>query len=182
MRILQIGFGPLSAPSLSLADRHQARLTILDPDRRRLERARMAFADRGDLDFIEKVEELGVAGFDVVIAASALYRYRHIVGFWAGLRRAMAPGAILAAIEPPPSFFRDLTLGLDACFTEDAANRTDGLSVSEADWLETMQAIGLSDAQGDDDRDRGRSGAHPDRRRGGRSTTADRRRHGDHRR
>ena len=146
MRILQVGFGPLSALALALADKKQARLTIFDPDRRRLERARMAFAERGDVGFVDKIDDLPGAGFDFVISASTLYRYRRVMGFWAGLRRAMAGGAIFAAIEPSPAFFRDLVLGLDSRFAEDETS-FDGLSVTEADWLETMQAAGLADAE-----------------------------------
>lgn len=146
MRILQVGFGPLTNLAVALADDRQARLTIFDTDRRRLERARMAFADRGDLGFVEKVEDLPGAGFDFVIAAHTLYRCRRAPGFWAGLRRAMGRGAIFTAIEPSPSFFRDLVLGLDARFAEGETGG-DGLSVTEADWLEAMQAVGLADAQ-----------------------------------
>ena len=145
-RVLQIGFGPLSAMAVQLVDETPARLTIFDPDRRRLERARMTFGDRGDIDFVDKVDELPGAGFDLVLASNALYRHRRLPGFWAATRRAMAPGAIFAAVEPAPSFFRDFVLGLDAAFAESDAT-FDGLSVTEADWLESMQAIGLTEAE-----------------------------------
>ncbi len=145
MRILQVGYGPLTSLVVPLGDAMQARVVVLDPDRRRLERARMSFVDRGDLGFVDKIEDLPADGFDIVVAAGALHRHRRRLGFWAGLRRAMAPGALFAAIEPAPSFFRDLVLGLDACL---AADETfDGFSVTDADWLETMQAVGLSGAQ-----------------------------------
>ena len=146
MRILQVGFGPLTHLAIVLSDETQARLTIFDPDRRRLERARMTFADRGDVSFIDKIEDLVVGGFDFVIAADTLYRYRRVVGFWAGLRRAMARDSIFAAIEPAPSFFRDLVLGLDARMAE-GESAFDGQSVTEADWLEAMQAVSLADAE-----------------------------------
>ena len=58
----------------------------------------------------------------------------------------MARDAIFAAVEPAPSFFRDLVLGLDARMTE-AESTFDGQSVTEADWLEAMQAVSLSDAE-----------------------------------
>ena len=146
LRILQVGFGPLTNLAVAFADSCQAELTVLDPDRRRLERAKIAFADRGDLDFVDKIEELPQGGFDFVIAAHTLYRHRRTPGLWAGLRRAMARDALFAAIEPCPSFFRDLVLGLDARFA-DGGPSADGLSVSEADWLEIMQSIGLADAE-----------------------------------
>ena len=146
MRILQVGFGPLSQLMVSVAGETQARLTIFDPDRRRLERARLALVDRGDVDFIDKVDDLPVSGFDFIVAADMLHRHRRTPGFWAGLRRAMGRGAIFAAVEPVPCFFRDLVLGLQACFAE-GEGASDGKSVTQADWLETMQGVGFSDAQ-----------------------------------
>ncbi len=147
MRILQIGYGPLTNVVVRLSDEMQAQVVVLDPDRRRLERARMSFAERGDLGFIEKVEDLPAAGFDIVVAAGALYRHRRRTGFWAGLRRAMARGALLAAIEPAPSFFRDLVLGLNTRLSAEEDEGFDGLSVDEADWLDTMQSVGMSGAE-----------------------------------
>ena len=61
MRILQVGFGPLTNLAVVFADETQARLTVFDPDRRRLERARMALADRGDIGFIAKIESKSLA-------------------------------------------------------------------------------------------------------------------------
>ena len=143
VRLLQIGFGPLTAAIIKLADEMQGRLTILDPDRRRLERARIAFADRGDIEFIDRAEDIGASDIDLAVAAEALHRCHRIPGFLANLRRSLAPGAILAAVEPSPSLFRDLSLGLDARL----AGEGDGLSVGEADWLDMLQSIGLVDAQ-----------------------------------
>jgi|GEM_PF-1809687 len=144
LRILQIGFGPLTNLAVAMADQNQAQLTVFDADRRRLERARMALAERGDVGFVDKVDDLPAAGFDLVIAVHALYRHRRTPGLWAGLRRAMSRGALFAAIEPRPSFFRDLVLGLDARLA-DSDPFSDGLSVTEADWLDIMQSIGLAD-------------------------------------
>ena len=147
MRILQVGYGPLTNFVVRLIDEMQAQVVVFDPDRRRLERARISFAERGDLGFVDAMEDLPTAGFDIVVAAGALYRYRRRLGFWAGLRRVMARGALLAAIEPAPSFFRDLVLGLDARLSEGDDGGFDGQSVTEADWLETMQSVGLGGAE-----------------------------------
>ncbi len=144
LRLLQIGFGPLTAAALKLADDMQARLTIFDPDRRRLERARIACAERGDVDFVDKAEDLGASDTDIALFADALHRCHGVPGFLANLRRALAPGAVLIGLEPAPSLFRDLALGLDAGLTSAAG---DGQSVGEADWLEILQSIGLADAQ-----------------------------------
>ncbi len=148
MRILQVGYGPLTGLAATLIEATQARLTVFDPDRRRLERARMSFAARGDVTFLDKAADLPGSSFDFVIAAHVLYRYKRDGILWSNLRRAMAQGAIFAAVEPVPSFFRDLVLGLDARLTDqtDAAG-FDGLSVTEADWLELMQAVGLGEPE-----------------------------------
>ena len=148
MRILQVGFGPLTGLAVSLADATEARLTVFDPSRRRLERARLGYAARGDIGFVDAVADLPAAEFDIVIAAHVLYRYKREASFWSGLRRAMAQDAIFAAIEPMPSFFRDLVLGLDARLNAGTDTPAfDGLSVTEADWLETMGAIALADPE-----------------------------------
>ena len=108
----------------------------------------MAFADRGDLDFIDKAGR----------SAGRRLRFRRRgrcdsiaiavrPGFWAGLRRAMGRGAIFAAVEPVPSFFRDLVLGSRCLFRRRRGHAFDGKSVTEADWLETMQGVGFADAQ-----------------------------------
>ena len=144
MRILQVGFGPLSRQILTLAERTEARLTIFDPDRRRLERAKLAFTDRGDIEFIDQIDALTEAAFDLVLAADALDRSHRVPRFWAGLRRAMAPSALFAAVEPVPSFFHDLALGLDAGMTEGAGH---GFSLHEADWREMMRAASFIDAE-----------------------------------
>ena len=150
MRILQVGFGPLTGLAVGLADAAEARLTVFDPSRRRLERARLTYAARGDIGFVDAAADLPAAEFDIVIAAHVLCRHKREAPFWSGLRRAMAQGAIFAAVEPMPSFFRDLVLGLDARLSAGAeASAFDGLSVTEAEWMETMGAIGLGDPQVD---------------------------------
>ena len=146
-RILQIGVGPLTSMIAPLVDSAQARLTVFDPDRRRLERARMAFGDRGDIDLVEKIEDLPGRGFDLVLATNVLHRHRRLPGFLAAMRRAMAPGAVFAAVEPTPSFFRDLVFGLDAALADGDDSGFDGLSVSETDWLEALHSIGLGDVE-----------------------------------
>ena len=148
MRVLQVGYGPLTNIGFALAAATEARFTVFEPNRRRMERARMALSGRGDVGFVDKAADLPVADFDFVIAAHTLYRYKREAGLWSSLRRSMAQGAIFAAIEPAPSFFRDLVLGLDACLSGEAdAAGFDGRSVTEADWLEWMRSAGLTEAE-----------------------------------
>jgi phthiocerol/phenolphthiocerol synthesis type-I polyketide synthase C len=141
MRILQIGYGPLTSLTAKLVDETEARLAIFDPDGRRLERARIALDSPSDIVFFDKASDLPVAEFDFVITTHFLYRRAHEAALWSSLRLAMAQGAIFAAIEPLPSFFRDLAFGLDARLI--GGSEASHGNVSKADWLEIMQAVGL---------------------------------------
>src|SRR5205807_3808856 len=73
LRILQIGHGPLSWEAAGLANAHGGRLTIIDPNPRRLERARLDFAREPGICFADGLEKL-TGSFDLVIAADALHR------------------------------------------------------------------------------------------------------------
>ncbi|MGH6841144.1 MAG: alcohol dehydrogenase catalytic domain-containing protein, partial [Methylocella sp.] len=132
LRILQIGHGPLSWHSAALAHAHGGRLTIADPNPRRLERARLAFAREPWICFADGLENL-TGSFDLVVAADALHRIAPNAALLARVIEAMAPGAMLAAIEPAPSLFRDLVFGLlgDRVFGSEAA--AESLS-SLSDW------------------------------------------------
>lgn len=142
IRILQIGYGPLTARTIALAASHDARVTILDPERRRLERARLAFEAHREVAYVDKLADLPQGAFDLLIAAEGLHRLTLDPTAWPKLRQAMASEAVFAAVEPSPSLFRDLVLGLDAART----GKADSEAVpSEEAWAETMKALGLGD-------------------------------------
>jgi acyl transferase domain-containing protein/NADPH:quinone reductase-like Zn-dependent oxidoreductase/acyl carrier protein/NADP-dependent 3-hydroxy acid dehydrogenase YdfG len=142
LRILQIGYGPLTARAIALAQSRDAQLTILDPERRRLERARLAFEAHREVAYVDKLADLPQGAFDLVIAAEGLHRLAHDPMAWPKLRQAMASEAVFAVVEPLPSLFRDLVLGLDAA----RSSRADGAAVpSEAAWAESMKVLGLDD-------------------------------------
>jgi NADPH:quinone reductase-like Zn-dependent oxidoreductase/predicted TPR repeat methyltransferase len=147
IRILQIGYGPLSGRAVALLTSTAARLTIFDPERRRLERARLAYETRGNIEFVEKVSDLPERTFDLVVAAETLYCLDGAPPLWPGVRQAMAPGAVFAAVEPSPSLFRDLVFGLNAAKSNQRgqAGSLAGTAHSESAWADTMRAIGLSD-------------------------------------
>jgi len=148
MRILQIGYGPLSSRAVALAAATHARLTIFDPERRRLERARLSFDAHENMQFIDKLADLPQRGFDIVIASEALQGMSADPVARARLQQAMARGAVFAAIEPRPSLFRDMVFGLQAARAGDAALPITGI-VSEAGWIEMLQALGLSETRVD---------------------------------
>jgi len=141
-RILQIGYGPLTARTIALAASRDARVTILDPERRRLERARLAFEAHREVAYVDKLADLPQGAFDLVIAAEGLQRLTLDPTAWLKLRQAMGSEAVFAAVEPSPSLFRDLVLGLDAA----RCGTADGETVpSEEAWAETLEALGLGD-------------------------------------
>jgi phthiocerol/phenolphthiocerol synthesis type-I polyketide synthase C len=143
MRILQIGYGPLTARTIALAAMSDARVSIFDPERRRLERARLAFESHRELAIFDKLSDLPQGAFDLVIAAETMHRLGFDSSAWSKLRQAMGSEALFAAVEPSPSLFHDLVLGLDAA----RSGRGDGETVpSDEAWTTTLTGLGLADA------------------------------------
>ncbi len=108
LRVLQVGYGPLSAQAAAFATSAEARFTIFETDRRLAERARLSFGRAATL--IESADELTAGGFDLIIGAGSLHRgERGLVG---NLSTALATGGLMVAVEPGISLFRDLVFGL----------------------------------------------------------------------
>ncbi len=142
LRILQIGHGPLSWEAAALANAHGGRLTIVDPNPRRLERARLDFTREPGICFADGLEKLTGGSFDLIIAADALHRVAPDAARLARVVETMAPDALLAAIEPAPSLFRDVAFGLlgDRFFGTEA-EETSFSSLS--DWTARFAATPL---------------------------------------
>ncbi|HMF07140.1 MAG TPA: polyketide synthase dehydratase domain-containing protein, partial [Methylocella sp.] len=141
LRILQIGHGPLSRHAIALMQARQARLTIHDPDPRRLERARLSFAGKPCIAFSDSLEKVGKNSIDLIIAADALHRLAPGKEQLALLADTMAPGGLLAAIEPAPSLFRDLVYGLRE--SPLAATERGDVFISPQDWMAQFSAMPL---------------------------------------
>jgi phthiocerol/phenolphthiocerol synthesis type-I polyketide synthase C len=133
LRILQIGHGPLSWDAAALANAHAGRLTIVDPNPRRLERARLAFAREPGICFAEGLEDLTGDSFDLIIATDALHRVAPDTATLARVVEKMAPNALLIAIEPVPSLFRDVVFGLLGDRSFGTATEEESFS-SLSDW------------------------------------------------
>jgi acyl transferase domain-containing protein/NADPH:quinone reductase-like Zn-dependent oxidoreductase/acyl carrier protein len=144
LRVLQVGFGPLSFGLAKLARHAEARLTVLDPDSRRVERARLAL-EGGHLAFLDDPESLPAAGFDLVVSAEGLHRFAEGGVRLQSLRTALAPGGLLIAVEPVPSLFRDLALGLSPGWFGEGANRSHGSLLLAGEWTRDLEANGFSD-------------------------------------
>ena len=143
--VLQIGYGPLSHALKHLADADRIRLTVFEPDARRLERARLALGGGHGLALVETADELGKEAFDIALAAERLYRIGPAA--LGKVREAIAPGGLLTAIEPLPSHFRDLTLGMNEGWfdTELSAEFPVSPLQNEDGWTSALQASGFAE-------------------------------------
>ena len=145
LRVLQIGYGPLSGRIAALLAAVGGHLTIFDPERRRLERARLSLGGRGAVMFCDKASELPANGFDLLLAAEAHGLVSDPMA-WPTLRGAMAPGAVFAGIEPGPSLFRALVLGLNGARTGQMPGAVRAaVGLDAAGWGEALKAAGLLD-------------------------------------
>ncbi|WP_163535809.1 hypothetical protein, partial [Klebsiella pneumoniae] len=70
-RILQVGFGPLSAQVAAFADSVEAQLSLFEADRRLAERARLSLP-RG-VAVIDAAEELAANAYDLMLASGVLH-------------------------------------------------------------------------------------------------------------
>jgi len=96
LRILQIGHGPLSSHAAALAGAHGACLTIFDPNQRRLEHARLAFA-RDGRSHLRQPRKCSESAFDLIIAADGLHRIASSKVLFAQLIETMGSEALIAA-------------------------------------------------------------------------------------
>ena len=110
LRVLQVGVGPATSETLRFAAGRGARVTILDLDAPRLERARLNCGDGPSAAFCGDLEALPESGFDLVVSAGGLSRLAARRGDLGRLAKKCAEGALIIAVEPAPSLFRDLTL------------------------------------------------------------------------
>ncbi|KQU17724.1 beta-ketoacyl synthase [Methylobacterium sp. Leaf94] len=139
LRVLQVGFGPLSAQAAAFTDGIEAQLTVFEADRRLAERARLALP-RG-LTVIEDTAELSAGSFDVILASNVLHRSeRALLGKVAD---ALATGGFLVAVEPGASLFRDLVFGLTPDWFEATADLPVGRLDDITGWQRALSDTGL---------------------------------------
>jgi acyl transferase domain-containing protein/NADPH:quinone reductase-like Zn-dependent oxidoreductase/acyl carrier protein len=112
VRVLQLGYGPLTQSLLALQQRRDIALTLLEPDRRRCDAARRALPLNGSIALAEQDTAEGLGEFDLVVGADSLYRLPAAFDL-ADLRKVLAPRGVLLAAEAHPSVFRDMGIGLD---------------------------------------------------------------------
>ncbi|MDB5591095.1 type I polyketide synthase [Enterovirga sp.] len=145
LRILQVGFGPLSHALAERSDRAESRLTILDLDPRRLERAKLGVVG-SMVTFAATLGDLPAGGFDLVVSADGLRGLERGGAALADLRRLTAAGGVLVAAEAPPSLFWDAVLGLsENWFSAGTATLPLSPLRSDREWRSELQASGFAD-------------------------------------
>ena len=112
LRMLLIGAGAAMSAVVEFAERCCARLTIVDLDALRLERARYRFASVPEITFAVGLDGLPERAFDCLVSAGGLSELGLSPGALERLSVLSAPGASLVAVEPAPSQFRDFVYGL----------------------------------------------------------------------
>jgi hypothetical protein len=139
LRVLQVGYGPLSHALLGPVGANAARLTVLETDRRRLERGKIALGPRADVAFLAGDEPFVPGSFDLIVSAHGMHLLGHSVPL-ADLRAAIAPGGLFVAVEPLPSAFRDLALGLTPDWFNNSASSDFpvGPVLSEGEWASAL--------------------------------------------
>jgi len=153
LRVLQIGFAPLTQSLSLLAHKRDIALTLLEPNERRFLSAQGAFAKHGNVTLFgaDKIADMGglegsFAGkFDLIVAVEGLHRLPGSIGL-PGVRRFLAPSGVLLAIEPLPSVFRDLILGLDASAPAGEERWVGGTKRAD-EWPAALQDAGFANAQ-----------------------------------
>ncbi len=139
LRVLQIGVGPATSETLRFAAGCGARVTFLDLDPPRLERARLKYGEGTDASFCGDLDALPDRGFDLIVSAGGLSRLAARSRAFDRLAQKCAADALIMAVEPIPSLFRDLTVGLTE--GDDGDQRERRLSASA--WASECSRAGL---------------------------------------
>ncbi len=139
LRVLQIGVGPATSETLRFAAGCGARVTVLDLDPPRLERARLKHGEGTDVSFCGDLDALPDRSFDLIVSAGGLSRLAARSGAFGRLAEKCAADALIMAVEPIPSLFRDLTVGL----TEGDDGDQRELRLSASGWASECSRAGL---------------------------------------
>ncbi len=145
LRILQIGYGPLTYQIAPMAKAKGAELTILETNKKRLERARLCFGSSENIKFEDDLEHFPSGVFDLVVAADALHRIFADRRDWSKLHKVFSADSVFCAVEPRPSLFRETIFGLDPEWLHN--NSTSGFSgpIASSDALSyNMVQAGLT--------------------------------------
>lgn len=147
LRLLQIGFSPLTESLLALRRKRDILLTVFEPDHRCFDAAQRALAKHGNVALVGVDQAADLGKFDFVIAVESLHRLPANVRL-ADVRELLAPRGVLMAFEPLPSVFRDLAFGLDPDWlVADGSDRPAGRLKRTNSWRLVLERAGFVNVQ-----------------------------------
>jgi len=112
VRVLQIGYGPLTHALIGHAESHNLQLTVFEPERRRLERAELRLPRNVDVKLLNAEQKDELSTYDLIVSVDGFHRLPADFGL-TELKGKVVAGGLIAGIEPRPSLFKDLVFGLD---------------------------------------------------------------------
>ncbi len=146
LRALLIGDAPIA--DLLAAGKHASvELTVLEEAAGSLDRARRRLAPFANVTVIDAATQ-GVGGeFDLILSSHGLHRLPGNTTL-AGIRELLTERGLFIAIEPNPSFFKDLAFGFDP---EWFANSVDGFPIGALQagnqWASDLKRAAFDDVQ-----------------------------------
>jgi len=148
LRIVQIGFGPLTQSLIELQRSRDLVLTVVELNRRRFDSAQNLLTRHPQIKLVGAGQITKLGKHDLVLAVEALHRLPNSAGL-SSVRDLLAPRGVLLALEPPPSLLRELLVGFDP-----SASLTDGSDPTPVglrrldEWPRTLDRVGFVHAQG----------------------------------
>lgn len=144
LRVLQVGFGPLTQSLRALRRYRDLTLFVVEPDRRRRELAERTLLG-GDTSILADAQSVKAQGpFDLIVAVESLHRLPVSLDP-ARLNEALAPHGLLVALEPEPSLFRDLIFGIDPALSQGTATPYPGGRLQPGNqWKAVLQRRGFA--------------------------------------
>lgn len=119
-RILLLGGGPAFS-TIHACAASGATLVVLESDARRLQKVRLSYPTSANLKFAASIDELKDRRFDLIVSANSIGSVPETQHTLLPLQALLAPGGVLALVEPLPSLFLELIEGFGGAL---ANNRT----------------------------------------------------------
>ena len=89
LRVLQVGFGPLTQSLLLLHHKRDILLAVMEPNQRRFDSAQGLLSKHGNVTLIGADDVADLGKFDLVLAVESLHRLSDSIGL-VGLRQLLA--------------------------------------------------------------------------------------------
>jgi NADPH:quinone reductase-like Zn-dependent oxidoreductase/acyl carrier protein len=124
LRVLQIGDAPF-ADLLATAKTDSVEIVVLEEAAGSLDRARRRLAPFANVSVMDAAAQSPGGSFDFIVSTHGLHRLPGNITL-NNLRELLAAGGLFAAVEPNPSFFKDLAFGFDPQWF---ANSVDGFPI-----------------------------------------------------